>query len=191
MTCFGVESKAFSRRCARCGNIHWHKPVYYNLLEQVHKRKFPGSLSFTASLINVIKFLDCPYFRLSSECVCVWVSVAYKSMALFHQEKNVQSLVPMTREIVFRCVLTHTYSKMRIKHPWPKGFHLFVAGYLIWFCVLSSLLRWVVLDTKMNFIKNANKDMADILVGKQGFFICECVCDDKRGKTTQLTSSVK
>lgn len=82
---------------------------------------------------------------------------------------------------------------MTIKRPWPKGFHLFIAGYLIWFCVLSLLLRFVVLYAKMNFIKNANKDMADILVGKQVFslsYVSECVCQQKRENTTQLTSSV-
>lgn len=58
---FGVEPRVVSRRCARCGNIRWHKPVYYNLLEQVHDWKFPAHF-LTGSLKNVIRSLYCPYF---------------------------------------------------------------------------------------------------------------------------------
>lgn len=60
------SKSSYSRRCARCGDIRWHKPVYYNLLEQVHKWTFPAQF-LTGSVENVIKFLYCPYFRLSSE----------------------------------------------------------------------------------------------------------------------------
>lgn len=122
------------------------------------------SLSHRLSSKNVIKFLYCPYFRLSSE-QAIGATVPQKS--------------PTFRfwwwEIVFQYMFhAHTLPltfKNDNKASMTKGVPpVYSRLFDLVLCIVVIALRFVVFYAKMNFIKNANKDMADILVGKQVFF---------------------